>query len=79
LLWNSFFTNLHFHAKFEGTVSALAAAKTEFDDAFTTQNPKMNKSDEVVKTWFCKSIICLVKCGNDIYFFCAVMRQIVRF
>ncbi len=29
LLWNCFFTNFHFNAKFEGTVSALAAAKTE--------------------------------------------------
>ena len=40
LLSNCFFTNFHFNAKFEGSVSALAAAKTEFDDAFTTQNAK---------------------------------------
>ena len=45
LLWNFFFTNFHFHAKFEGTVSALANATTEFDDPFTTPNA----NDEVVK------------------------------
>ena len=48
LLCNCFFTNFHFHAKFEGTVSALAAAKTEFDDPFTTPIAK-KKSDEVIK------------------------------
>ena len=40
LLSNCFFANFHFNAKFEGSVSALEGAKTEFDDAFTTQNAK---------------------------------------
>ncbi len=62
-------STLIFDAKFGGTLSALGAAKTEFDDACKTQNPKKNKSYEVVGTWFCKSTVCLVKCGNDIYFF----------
>ncbi len=67
LLWNCFFTNFHLHAKFEGTVSALAAAKK-------------NKSDEVVELWFCKSILCLVKCGNDIFFLCrdATNRKVLN-
>jgi hypothetical protein len=55
LLSNCFFTNFHFNAKFEGSVSALAAAKTEFDDAFTTQNAKKNKVTKWLNYGFAKA------------------------
>ena len=55
LLSNCFFTNFHFNAKFEGSVSALKGAKTEFDDAFTTQNAKKNKKTKWLNYGFAKA------------------------
>ena len=55
LLSNCFFTNFHFNAKFEGSVSALEGAKTEFDDAFTTQNAKKNKKTKWLNYGFAKA------------------------
>ena len=48
LLSNCFFTNFHFNAKFEGSVSALEGAKTEFDDAITALYDRNSDSTSFV-------------------------------
>jgi hypothetical protein len=64
---------VNFDGKFGGTISGLADAKTVFDDALQMEVQIKTNNYKVVETWFCKCIICLVKCGNEIYCFGVVM------